>query len=434
MSLLVAPGLALLLVLIGRSVHQGIADLPDEPALSFAIGLLLLHVGMVGTSLLGIGWSALAPVLPAGLALIPLLARRRLLAPRSLTRSLGFGDLLAAAAIGAFAVTALAGWSTTSDFIYHWGLKARRFALTDGVDWAFLSQPDNWRIHVDYPTLWNEVLALTMRLQQSLEEGPLLLWGPTLLALTVVAGRVALTAAGARGARFQALVALLGASLAGFAIRQQMAGAADWFVVLGSLIAAPALLASAPDRSNDLRLGAGAALAAAAKVEGVVVAALLVVVYLAGDVRRPWNDRLRGWSLAAVPAAFSTLAWLLLNHHFALRGMTTFGAPELARGPAILRTSLFVASLGSWQGMPLVLLGLPWILLSRRSRRLGWVLVAQLAFYALVYFAAKTDPTYYILSTLPRLLVNLIPLALIGLVAFLSERLEARTTAIRHEP
>ena len=84
--------------------------------------------------------------------------------------------------------------------------------------------------------------------------------------------------------------------------------------------------------------------------------------------------------------------------------------------------------------MPLVLLGLPWILLSRRSRRLGWVLVAQLAFYALVYFAAKTDPTYYILSTLPRLLVNLIPLALIGLVAFLSERLEARTTAIRHEP
>jgi 4-amino-4-deoxy-L-arabinose transferase-like glycosyltransferase len=230
-----------------------------------------------------------------------------------------------------------------------------------------------------------------------------------------------LAAAGARGWRLQGLIALLALGLSGFAIRQQMAGAADWFVALGVLLAAPELLATAPERGDDLRLGLGAALAAATKVEGVVIAGLLVVAYLLGQAQRRTPDRLATWLRAAAPAVLVTASWLLINHHFGLRGITGLGTPDLSRAAAILRASAHVASLGSWQGLPLVLLALPWVLVSRSGRRLGAVVSAQLVFYFFIYFAATTDPTFYVLSTLPRLLVNVIPATLIGLVASLPQ-------------
>lgn len=419
MSLFAAPGLALLLSLVGLFVCRLLDGPPREPALGFAVGCVVCHLIMLGCSLTGVGWGHLGWLIPPLVGLAASVPFTQEPLDTHADTGWGAGDLVALVGVTGFALATIAGWATAPDFVYHWGSKAARFFLVGGIDWRFLADPANWRLHADYPTLWNELLAATALLQGHFEETQLLLWGPTLLALTLVAARAALVASGARGARLQASLALLAAGLSGFAARQQMAGAADWMVALGLLVASPALLAEVRSRAGDLRVGAGAALAASSKVEGVVAAGILVAAYLTRRERQAAREWRRSWLAALGPAAFVTAAWLLLNRWHGLRGITTFELPDLGRTSEILDATLRVALSSSWQGLPVLLLALPWLLVARRSRRLGLVVGAQLAFYALVYLAAATDPHFYVLSTLPRLLVNLIPIAFVALMSVL---------------
>jgi hypothetical protein len=68
------------------------------------------------------------------------------------------------AALAVFALVSATLWITTPDWIFHWGLKAHRFYLQQGIDYAYLARPWNWTIHPDYPNLFPELLATSAHL------------------------------------------------------------------------------------------------------------------------------------------------------------------------------------------------------------------------------------------------------------------------------
>jgi hypothetical protein len=70
-----------------------------------------------------------------------------------------------------------------------------------------------------------------------------------------------------------------------------------------------------------------------------------------------------------------------------------------------------------WHGFAwLLLLLLPWPLAVRRTRPAAAVLALQGLFYLAVYLGAPVEVRYYVLSSLPRLLVHLLPPLLVLLV------------------
>ena len=123
-------------------------------AFRLAAGLVVLHGLLLGLDLAGIRWSRLSIGIPVlALAALGLRRRGRVAETRPRRHPLGWGDGLAAGTIAVFAILALARRVANPDFIYHWGLKAKRFALAGGVDLPFLQAGWNSYAHPDYPNL-----------------------------------------------------------------------------------------------------------------------------------------------------------------------------------------------------------------------------------------------------------------------------------------
>ncbi|HEY2737507.1 MAG TPA: hypothetical protein VGK45_03825 [Thermoanaerobaculia bacterium] len=417
--------LAALLVFLGTRV-PGLAA-PTDGALQRLVlgalaGMVLFHLLATLLDLTGVGWS----VLKLGAGLLILLALCLRFGPRTpegekrlLPSDLGWGDETALLVVVMFSLLALTLWVTTPDFIFHWGVKGHRYFLARGVDYTYLARSWSWTIHPDYPQLLPELYAASALAIGRFDPPLLMLWSAFFFVLLLAASREILRT----GEPFvrQAGIALLAVALAAFAIRHQMAGAADWMPALALIAAIPALSRS-PDAAGDLQIGVAAAVAAASKVEGVMLAGLLCLAQLA---RRPAEGPYLGLDrllrLGALPALV-ILPWGLQVRRYHLFSVLNTGGLSWERakiaGPAMIDA---VNSPG-WHGFAWVLLLLPLLALRRGSRAVAFVLAGQLAFYLWIYLVSAFDTKYYVAMSFPRLLFHLVPAMLVGVLGFVGCR------------
>lgn len=378
-------------------------------------GLVAFHVLLTLLDLLGIPWH---PVLLAILLGLLGLAWRFLPRPSKGPRLLsdpGWGDGIALFALAGFTLLALTSWIAIPDFIYHWGVKGARFAVVQGTDYVFLARSWNWAIHPDYPNLLPELYAATALLSGGFAEPEMMLWSGIFFALLLAGARAALRQAGAGRFSLQAGMALLALVLGAFGIGHLMAGAADWMIALAVIAAMPPLLRP-PDRVGDLEVAFAAAFAAASKIEGVPLAGILVLVQL---VRHAWLERRLPWRAAlrlGLPVAAVVLPWLAQTVRHGLLQSTNSAAFEPSRAGLILPALQETVTLAAWHGFGwAVLLPLP-LLLSRRVRPVAAVAGLLLLFDLYVYFTAPVDTRFYVLSSFPRLMFQVIPALLVAAV------------------
>jgi hypothetical protein len=389
--------------------------LPGLTAVTGALaGMVLFHLLATLLDLAGLRWSVAS--LGIGLALPLLLALRfggHRGGDRRFPSDFGWGDGIALVALAVFALLALTQWVTTADFFYHWGIKGERYFLAGGVDYDFLARSWGWSIHPDYPNLLPELYAASALLARRFDASAQMLWSALFFLSMLAAAREALR--GAEPWTRQAGVALLAVATAAFAFPKQMAGGADWMPALALLAALPALTRP-PDEPGDLEIGLIAAFAAASKVEGVMLAALLILAQLA---RRPAaGRRLAVGRLLrlGLPAAAVVLPWWIevRRHHLFTVLATGGSAGERAR--VALPAMLEALAAPAWHGFAFVLLLLPLLALRRTTRPLAFVAGGQLLFYIWIYLVAAFDTRFYVLTSFPRLLFHLVPAVLVGAI------------------
>jgi hypothetical protein len=435
-SWLAAVALPLALAAVGRRIMgraRGMLSPGASAVLALLAGALAFYLALALFTLLGIPWTRWT--LLAALALLVSIPRRALgwlqpardtgrgshpgEAPSALR--LGWGDLAAASFVVAFTLLAVTLWVTTPDFVYHWGLKAERFALARAIDFRFLALLWNGGpgIHPDYPNLLPSLYAATAVLARRFDAHALMLWPVVWFIALLAALRGALQAARVRRWTAQATMATTAAIVTTFALGNVLAGGADWMIALALAAAVPALCGLAGE-AGDLQVGLAAAFAAASKIEGVPVAAFLVVAHLFARAAR---DGLRspralgGVALrSGLPPAAAIVPWLVETARHGLFQAGNSGPFDWGRRREIWRGVREVAGSAPLHGLPWALALLPLLWLSRRTRALAAVLSAQALFYAWAYFASPIDPWLYVLSNGSRLAFQLLPAVLVGAV------------------
>lgn len=389
-------------------------------------GFVVLHVLLTLLDLLGIPWH---PVLLGALllGLFGLAWRFRQGPPQGprLPSDPGWGDGIALFALAGFTLLALTSWIAIPDFFYHWGIKGARFAAAQGTDYAFLARPWNWAIHPDYPNLLPQLYAVTALLSGRFAEPGMMLWSGIFFALILAGARAALRQAGVERFSLQAGVALLGLVLGAFGIGNLMAGAADWMMALAVMAAVPPLLRP-PDPAGDWTVAFAAAFAAASKIEGVPLAGVLVLVqlvrHIAAGRRVPWRAALR----LGLPVAVVVLPWLGQAVRHGLFQASNSGAFEASRAALILPALQETVASPAWHGFGwAVLLPLP-LLLFPKVRPVAAVAALQLLFDLYVYFTAPVDTGFYVLSSFPRLMFQVIPAILVAAIVAMEPRKSER--------
>ncbi len=414
MSLLAALPIALLALALGFGAGRlALGPRAGASGVAFAAGLATLHLALYGASIAGLRWSDGAL---AGASLVAVAAavwawrggggRGRRPLP-------GWGDAVALAALAVFSWHALELRILLSDFIYHWGVKGERFFLLRGVDWSFLSGFASWRVHPDYPTLVPELYALTAILARGFAPEPMMVWSVLFALAIVLAARGALQRGGLPAWGRQAGVAACGLLVAGYAFTNGLVGGADWLPAWALALALPALLGP-PDTGADWRIAAASAVAAAGKMEGVPLGAFLVVVHLARALRA---GRLRGLAAAGATLARSgllpalvVLPWLAQSFRLHLFQRSNTGAFSLERLQTVFATLLDIARLGRpWYGLPVLLLVVPVLFLSRRTRAAATVIALQCLFILYAWASPPIDNELLVRWSADRLFFQLLP-------------------------
>jgi hypothetical protein len=320
----------------------------------------------------------------------------------------------AAAALVLLMLWATLAWrSPFTDFVYHWGLKARRFALAGGIDWRFLAHPAVDYANPDYPHLWTELLAVPAIFAGRFDASILMLWTPLFLAALALELRYRLGRHITGTARGLATLAVL-MPVTGFAIGHLQAGAAD-LPLLVALVVGVGSLQDNSAASAAVRVGIAAAAAAALKIEGVPLAALLIVLLLARH-RAALYRRPRRLAQLWLPIASVVVPWLVSLKVHALLEPARRGPIEWQRWDEILASSWRVVTIEEWLGLPLLLGLTPLLLWRRHSRWIGIMVLSALTFYGYVFLCSRGDVTFLVLSALPRLLLHILPLTLLGLL------------------
>lgn len=403
-------------------------------------GLAALHLLMLLLDLAGVRWTRVS--LPAAwllaLAAAAAVARRRrgLEAPPGIGPAgrLGGGDLLAAAVCALHAGLAWSLWIAIPDFVYHWGVKGRRYHLAGGIDRGFLADPLHLAQHPDYPNLLPDLYAAAAVIAGRFDARAMMLFSALALALLAAAAREPWRRLGTAAAGRQVGIVAVVAAAAAFGIGYRLAGGGDWNLALALVLALPPLMApAAPDgaggpyggaaTADDLRLGFAAAFAAGSKVEGVPLAAILVALHLARRARvggPGWL--LRSAPAAALPALLVIVPWLAANLRYGLFAANyPGGGVEPGRAAAVGAAVAEAFATREWHGLAWLLPPLVVALaLSRRTRPVALAVALQLAVYLWVYLASPLEPRFYVLSSFPRLLFHLLPATLVAAVAVVS--------------
>lgn len=404
-------------------------------AVTWLAGLLLLDVLLLAADLAGLRWglATLGPLLAAaaGGSLFAFARRRETEAPppRDPAFAPGWGDAAALLLALVFTVCTVRLWNLSPDFIYHWGIKGKAFALARGVDFHFLSRPWNTHLHPDYPNLLPALFALTALWDGGFREPVMALWSAVWLALLLLVARDLLAQLGASRLARQAGLVILALTLCMFGVGYLMAGSPDWLIALALLAAAGPLLAE-PAAAADHRLGIAAAVGAAAKIEGIPLAAFLISIHLAR--RAMALPGWRPWLAAALRAGLPSLAVLALwavptwrFHLFQSQLSDDFRWTRLAIVlPELWRALLTV----NWHSLSLCLLAVPLLLLDRRFRPVALACALQGAFYIYVYLSARVDTALYVQTSAARLYFHLVPTVLMLLVVWMDGAGRRQTT------
>jgi hypothetical protein len=439
LPLIAAAAVLVLLALLGGRLAAGLAAPGDgalyRTTLYFLGGAVVLHLLLTLLDAVHLPWHPLLLV-ASGVALY-LLGRRFL--PRGPERTggrtgIGWGEGVALFALAAFTLLALSGWVTFPDFVFHWGIKGRRFFAARGTDYVWLARPWSWVIHPDYPNLLPELYAVTALLTGRFELTAMMLEASAFFALLLAAAREGLRQGGASRFARRAGLALIACAAGAYGIGGLIVGGADWLIALALAAAVPPLLRP-PDRTGDFQIGVIAAFAAAAKMEGVPLAAFLVLVQWG---RRAWGERrlAAGSALrAGLPVAAVTLPWLYRVVHLHLFQAFNSGPFTPSRGPAILAASLEALRSPAWHGLLWAMFLPPLLLLHRRSRPFAIAATLELLFYFYTYFSSSSaiEPRLFILSNFSRLGFQLIPASLVvALGAWWGEPSRPQTGEDRH--
>jgi hypothetical protein len=436
------PIIATLFLALALTGIGALTPWPDRaPGQSRAFGALLAAAtGTVGFYLLlllaelfYLRWSRVSIVILLGLAAAAAIFLRRRRSepspagPRPEPPTWRWGEATAVAALLIFTALALSLWITTPDFIYHWGLKGERVFAQGGIDFADLAQRWNEPVHPDYPNLLPTLYGASALLAGRFDAPALMLWSTVFFGFLLIAGREALARSGSSPAVTQAALALFALVVGSFAIGSLMAGGADWIVALALVAAIPALT-QPPSASYDSQLGVLAALSAAAKVEGAALAGILLFVQWCrlGKERFAFN-RL---AILAGPTVAVVLPWQECVRHFRLFQQFNAGHFEPSRWPRVAAALGDTLSVGSWHGFAWALLLVPLIALRRSLRPLAAVLMLQLGFYLYVYLSVGIEPVPLVLASFPRLVFQLLPATLVGLVLAGFAAPAARTAAV----
>ena len=407
-----------LLGLLGSRL-AGLLAAPEDGALYrgtlyVAAGAVVLHLLLTALDFAGLPWN---PFLLGALGLVLYGLGWRFLprgpGPTGLPADFGWGEATALFVLAVFTLIALTGWITHPDFIFHWGLKGSRFFLARGVDYPYLARGWNWVLHPDYPNLLPELYAVPALMAGRFDAPALMLETAVLFALLLAAVREGLRQG--TGDRFvrQAGLALVALAVGAFGIGYRMAGGPDWMIALALAAAVPPLLRP-PDRAGDFQIGVLAAFAAGAKMEGVPLAAFLILVQWARHVGRERRPAVGAALRAGLPAAAVALPWLgrTLHHHLFLT--LNSGPFTPSRAPAILAATLEGLRTPEWHGFLWALLLPPLLLLHRRARPFAAVATLELGFFVYVYLtsASAEQTRLFVLSNFARLGFQLVPAAL----------------------
>jgi hypothetical protein len=423
---LAAVGLPLALLALGSRLagHLTAPDAEDpgqgpghRAALAWTAGALAFYLVLLLLDAVHLPWTR--PVLLVTLLLLALAARRLPPLPRRPWHrpafAPGWGDSTAALALLAFALLAPTLWITLPDFYYHWGMKAQRFALAGGIDHPWLAQPWNGSVHPDYPNLLPALYAATVRLANRFEPSSLMLWTVLFYVLLLASAADTLRRTNLERPIRQGTVALLGLFLATYSIGYRMAGGADGLIALALILALPALLFPlTPPWKADLQIALAATLAAAAKIEGVPLAAILLLVHTLRQLPAGLKPSLRALVRTTPLPLAIILPWFLQARHDHLFQPTNAGPFDPARLRPVASAMLDALQAPELHGLPWLAALLPLLLLARRTRPLFAVCAAQLLVYLWAYVASTLEPRFYVLSNFARLLFHLIPTILLG--------------------
>jgi len=432
--------LALALVLTFLGTRFAALTAPEDTALQRLVmgaitGMVAFHLLVTFLDLTGLRWSRASLGIAVAVTLSLALRFGGRIAEgerRRLPSDLGWGDETALLSLAVFALIALTLWATTPDFVFHWGLKGNRFFLARGVDYPYLARSWGWSIHPDYPNLVPELYAASALAAGRFDPPSLMLWSVFFFALLLAAARETLRSLDPHDLPWgrQAGIALVAVALGAFAIGHRMAGGADWLPALALVAAIPAL-SRPPDTAGDLQIGALAAFAAAAKVEGVMLAGLLCLVQLArrpapgANLQSTFGHRLaigRLLRLGTLPALVILPWWIQVQRYHLFSVMSNDHlTPERTR--TAFAAILDVLGFSAWHGFSYVIVLLPLLFLRPSTRPLAWVLGGQLAFYLWIYLVSGFDTRFYVLTSFPRLLFHLVPAVMVGvMLLFLSPK------------
>jgi hypothetical protein len=415
--------LASLLILLG-SRAGGLAGERDSPAFRLVLWCLAGAVGfqviLLALQAARISWHP--PILLGALGVAIGIGHRYLhgtptRAPAAAAHRWGPGDAVAGLALGAYAWFAFSLCITLPDFVFHWGVEGERFALSRGIDFAFLQMPWNVvSLHPDYPTLLPSLYAAAALLAGHYDTRSMMAWSVGCFALLLLAAREALRQAGVERLAAQAALALLALTVAAAGMQGRMAGGADWMVALATVAALPALLRPA-DRLGSWQMGVAGAFAAAAKLEGITLAGVFILVQavrLAAGTRRgrPFDGRALAGLLA--PVAAVTLPWQAAVHHYHLSD-PMLGGIHFQNGRAIWTALRYeLAASPAWHGFAWSLLVLPLLALWQSLRPIVAVTALQLLCFLCIYFSFLSDPTPLIVESFDRLELDLLPAILLA--------------------
>jgi hypothetical protein len=280
------------------------------------------------------------------------------------------------------------------DLHFFWGPKAVRFYRDGGVTLSFLADPNTARMNPGYPLLlpliyvWSETIARQFS------------WFSAVLSTALfLFGSVALVRSTSRDDRVSVLMA---ATLAyAFAIADA-AGAGEPPLIFFETLAIVAITFIRDRRAQIVLAALGLTCAVMTKIEGATFAIAVVIALVV--VRKTFKQTM----LIAAPAALLLGAWLAfvrlhnLSEYYRGAGMPIYFA-------AVTKTLVTLAKAATYE-----LYGLPWIVPivliaiapNRRNAALP-LLVALLTFGAALFFYIHLpDPTWWILSSAPRVLLT----------------------------